>query len=349
MGKTLKDYLREQVSLHPSMQPQDVVKLCYQAAFGAEHLLADKDAAFTWLQKEFEEVKVTEMSERLYEQIHDRVCRMNLREWKRRGMPVAWLFRMFAESASFVNMYTGEDDFEQGLKAAEELVKEGAFDFSPEEWEKTSKQGPVHHSLSYRQQEQPAYRIVCSRYIRLLPVLEKLAQLPQDRIHTIAIDGRCASGKTTMASMLEKVLNAGVIHMDDFFLPEELRTKERFTVPGGNVHYERVRDEVLPKLKAADNFTYQRFDCSRMAFGEYVKVTGSDYYIVEGAYSCQTVLGKYMSLKVFSDVDRAEQLERIRRRDGEKALEVFVKRWIPLEERYIESLGDIEEGFDVVV
>lgn len=349
MGKTLKDYLREQVSLHPSMQPQDVVKLCYQAAFGAEHLLADKDAAFTWLQKEFEEVKVTEVSERLYEQLHDRVCRMNLREWKRRRLPVTWLFRMFVESASFVNMYTGEEDFEQGLKAAEELVKEGAFDFSPEEWEKISKQGPVHHSLSYRQQEQPAYRIVCSRYIRLLPVLEKIAQLPQDRIHTIAIDGRCASGKTTMASMLEKVLNAGVVHMDDFFLPVELRTEERFAVPGGNVHYERVRDEVLPKLKAAEDFTYQRFDCSRMVFGEYVKVTGSDYYIVEGAYSCQTALGKYMSLKVFSDVDKAEQLERILRRNGEEALEVFVKRWIPLEERYIESLGDIEEGFDVVV
>lgn len=187
------------------------------------------------------------------------------------------------------------------------------------------------------------------RNIRLLPILEKLEGFPKNSIHIIAIDGRCASGKTTMAEMLAKVMDASVIHMDDFFLPMELRTKERLAIPGGNVHYERVRDEVLPKLKAAEDFTYQRFDCSRMTFGEYVKVAGSDCYIVEGAYSCHPALGKYMSLKVFSDVNRAEQLERIRRRDGEKALEVFAKRWIPLEEMYIESLGDIEEGFDVVV
>ena len=35
------DHLKKQLSLHPSMQPQDIVKLCYQAAFGAEPLLPD--------------------------------------------------------------------------------------------------------------------------------------------------------------------------------------------------------------------------------------------------------------------------------------------------------------------
>lgn len=349
MGKILKDYLREQAFLHPSMQPQDVVKLCYQAAFGAEHLLADKEAAFIWLGKEFEEIEMTEVSEKLYEQIHDKVCRINLREWKRRNMPLAWLFRIFVESASHANMCGGEDNFEQGLKEAEELIKEGVFSFSVEEWEKTAKRGPVHHSEAYRQQEQPAYRIVCSRYIRLLPILEAIAKLPQNKIHTIAIDGRCASGKTTMASMLANVLNAGVIHMDDFFLPLELRTEERFATPGGNVHYERVRDEVLPKLKAADAFSYQRFDCSKMTLGDFVPVIGSNYYIMEGAYSCHSALGDYMSLKVFSDVEEVEQLERIRRRDGEEMLENFQKRWIPMEEAYFESLGKQEDIFAVRV
>lgn len=344
MSITFQDYLQEQISLHPSMQPQDVVKMCYQAAFGAEHLLADKDAAFTWLQKEFEEVKVTEVSERLYEQIDDKVCRINLREWKRRDMPLIWLFRIFVESASFVNPY-GEESFAQCLSEAEMLIQQGAFSFSVKEWEETKKQGPVHHSETYRQQEQPAYRIACSRYIRLFPILERIAQLPQDEIHTIAIDGRCASGKTTMAGMLAKVLEAGVIHMDDFFLPLKLRTEDRFATPGGNVHYERVRDEVLPKLKTAEAFSYQRFDCSKMALGDFVAVIGSHYYIVEGAYSCHPALGEYMSLKVFSDVESEEQLERIRRRDGEEMLKNFQSYWIPMEEAYFESLGKIEEVF----
>lgn len=339
MVQTFKDYLLEQVCLHPTMQPQDVVKMCYQAAFGAEHLLADKEAAFTWLSQEFEEIEVTDVSEKLYEQIHDKVCRMNLREWKRRNMPLIWLFRMFVESASFIDIHA-EDNFAQCLKEAEELVKEGEFSFSFIEWERTSKQDPVHHSEEYRQQEHPAYRIVCSRYIRLLPILEKIAKLPQKKIHTIAIDGRCASGKTTMAGMLAKVLDAGVVHMDDFFLPLELRTKERFATPGGNIHYERVRDEVLPKLKAVEDFTYQRFDCSRMMLGDFVTVKGGNYYIVEGAYSCHPALGDYMACKVFCDVEAAEQLERIRRRDGEEMLERFKKSWIPMEEAYFSSLGE---------
>lgn len=349
MSRTCKDYLLEQVALHPSIQPQDIVKLLFQAAFGAEHLLTDKNAAFSWLEKEFEEIKMTEVSEKLYEQIHDKVCRINLREWKRRGMPLIWLFRIFVESASYANLYGGQELFEQSLQEAEALISEGVFDFSIEEWQNTAKQGPVHHSEIYRQQEQPAYRIVCSRYIRLLPILEEIAKLSQNQIHTIAIDGRCASGKTTMADMLSKVLDAGIVHMDDFFLPMELRTKERFATHGGNVHYERVAEEVLPGLKSEESFSYQRFDCSKMALGDYITIVGAKYYIVEGAYSCHPALGDYMSLKVFSDVEKTEQLDRIRRRDGEEYVEAFVKKWIPLEEEYIASLGKVEDRFDVIV
>lgn len=349
MQKTVKDYLREQVALHPSMQPQDVVKLLFQASFGAEHLLTDKAAALRRLEKEFAENEMTDMSEKLYEQISGKVCRINLREWKRRKMPLTWLFRIFVESAAYANLYGGQELFARSLREVEELIQEGIFSFSWEEWQKTKKQGAVHHSEIYRQQEQPAYRIVCSRYIRLLPILEELAKLPQDKIHAIAIDGRCASGKTTMAFMLSKVLGAGVVQMDDFFLPMELRTEERLAIPGGNVHYERVAEEVLPRLKAEDNFSYQRFECSKMELGDYVTVPGAKYYIVEGAYSCHSALGEYMSLKVFFDVGKAEQIERIRRRDGEEYLEAFINKWIPLEERYIKSIPDIHEAFDVII
>ena len=102
--------------MHPSMQPQDIVKLLFQAAFGAEHLLTDKDAAFRWLQKEFEKIETTDVSEKLYEQIQDKVCRINLREWKRRNMPLSWLFRMFVESASYANLYGGQELFTKSLQ-----------------------------------------------------------------------------------------------------------------------------------------------------------------------------------------------------------------------------------------
>ena len=58
----------------------------------------------------------------------------------------------------------------------------------------------------------------------------------------LAIDGRAAAGKTTLANLLQEYFDGAVIHMDDFFLPLELRTKERYATPGGNVHYERFNE-----------------------------------------------------------------------------------------------------------
>ena len=48
---------------------------------------------------------------------------------------------------------------------------------------------------------------------------EKLRQqVRQDKPLLVAIDGRCASGKSTLAKDLQKQLDCNVIHMDDFYL-----------------------------------------------------------------------------------------------------------------------------------
>ena len=67
----------------------------------------------------------------------------------------------------------------------------------------------------------------------------------------VALEGGSASGKSTLGAELAEQLGATLIHMDDFFLPLELRTAERFAQPGGNVHWERVLAEVLQPLAAA--------------------------------------------------------------------------------------------------
>ena len=67
----------------------------------------------------------------------------------------------------------------------------------------------------------------------------------------VGIDGMAAAGKTTLAAELADKFCGEVIHMDDFFLPFELRTAERLKEPGGNVHYERFIDEVVSKIGRA--------------------------------------------------------------------------------------------------
>ena len=45
------DFFLEQMERHPAMEARDAVKLCYQAAFGAEHLLQDREAAYRYLKE----------------------------------------------------------------------------------------------------------------------------------------------------------------------------------------------------------------------------------------------------------------------------------------------------------
>lgn len=178
-------------------------------------------------------------------------------------------------------------------------------------------------------------------------LLEELWTLPAE-IRIIAIDGRCAAGKTTLAAELAEQLGGDVIHMDDFFLPPKLRTPERRSEPGGNVHYERFLTEVIPKLASGEAFSYQRFDCSRMAPGDRIPVQNNGFVFVEGAYSCHPVLGNYMDRKVFLDIDRVNQTERIRGRNGGDRLQDFLQLWIPLEEAYFLAFS-VEENADYII
>ena len=67
----------------------------------------------------------------------------------------------------------------------------------------------------------------------------------------LAIDGCCASGKTTLAVQLADRFGGDIVHMDDFFLPLFLRTPDRLSEPGSNVHYERVLTQIVTPLLAA--------------------------------------------------------------------------------------------------
>lgn len=174
---------------------------------------------------------------------------------------------------------------------------------------------------------------------RLLPILEQIEKRWQkDRCLVIALDGRAASGKTTTANKLADLLGAGVVHMDDFFLPPQLRTKERLQQPGGNVHYERFAQQVLPYLRYEQAFCYPKFDCSQMDYSGQRMVRQSSIRIVEGAYSCHPFFGEYADIRIFSDIDAHSQMERIRGRNGIEMAEIFKKKWIPMEETYFEML-----------
>lgn len=186
---------------------------------------------------------------------------------------------------------------------------------------------------------------------RIYSVIESVSKLEREnKIIVIAIDGRCASGKTTISSFLSFIFGEdinSVVHMDDFFLPKDLRTPERLKKSGGNVHSERFLEEVIPFLRDSE-FRYRKFDCSILNYSDIVEIKNKSVRIVEGSYSTHPIFGKYADITIFSDISFEEQKKRILERNGEEKLKIFSEIWIPMEEEYF-KVFDIKNSADFVV
>ncbi len=153
----------------------------------------------------------------------------------------------------------------------------------------------------------------------------------------VAIDGNCTAGKTTLASILEKEYDCNIFHMDDFFLRPEQRTAERYAQPGGNVDYERFREEVLLPLKAGNGFSYRPFACKTFTLSESVQVMPKQLNLVEGTYSLHPYFEDPYDLRIFLSVDEQTQKERILQRPPHLA-ERFFSDWIPMERLYFDAM-----------
>ena len=153
----------------------------------------------------------------------------------------------------------------------------------------------------------------------------------------VAIDGKCTSGKTTLASKLAKPYDCNVFHMDDFFLRPEQRTPERFAEVGGNVDYERFQEEVLLPLKSSKTFSYRPFDCKTFTLSDPVIVTPKRLNIIEGTYSHHPYFGNPYDLKILLTIDEETQRRRILDRP-EFLHKRFFEEWIPMENRYFAAL-----------
>lgn len=164
----------------------------------------------------------------------------------------------------------------------------------------------------------------------------------------IGIDGPCASGKTTLASRIADETGAQVIHADDFFLPVEMRTWQRLSQAGGNIHYERFAQEVASGIASGKAFEYGIYNCAHGQITEKHTVIPEGIIVVEGAYSLHPKMGIDWDLRVFVEAPIDVRLDRILARNGKEKLETFKEKWIPMEDRYFEAFG-IKEICDIVI
>lgn len=162
------------------------------------------------------------------------------------------------------------------------------------------------------------------------------ALLDQQNQTLVAIDGNCTAGKTTLANRLAEIYDCNVFHMDDFFLRPEQRTPERYAEIGGNVDYERFKDEVLIPLKTGNAFSYRPFDCKNLTLSESVSVTPKKLTIIEGSYCNHPYFGDPYDLKILLTITPELQRQRILQRPA-FLHKRFFEEWIPMENRYFEG------------
>lgn len=154
----------------------------------------------------------------------------------------------------------------------------------------------------------------------------------------VAIDGRCASGKTTFSRFLAEKLPCNVIHLDDFFLQVHQRTAERLSTPGGNVDIERFKYEVIKGILSGKDYSFRPFNCKTMSLAEPVFMKTAKVTVIEGSYSTHPEIAQHSDIKFFITTSPEKQRERVLFRNTKNA-DMFFSKWIPLEESYFSWAG----------
>ncbi len=324
------------------MRTQDYIKLLYQSEFFGGHLISNEEDSFLRLQREAETCFT---QKKIEEELNDDflgMSRINLRPFVRQNGDLYLLNQLFVKS--FSPNEGSLQNLDKKLDALLELSKERKIDlpyFSLKREVNNYKANgyPVlSHSSAVKMNYAPSYRVVKKEYWQLCDVICAINKLLNTRlVVTVAIEGNSGAGKSFFATALKKFYDCNVLSTDDFFLPFEMRTKERLSEIGGNIHYERL-SQALKIIKSSQDLEYYSFDCKT---GKQIPkiLKANRLNIVEGCYSLHPTLKKEYDLAVVLTVNKAQQQQRIFLRDGEKVFQDYLSKWIPMEQEYLKTLS----------
>ena len=324
---------------YPKLQPQDLFKFLYQSAYGCEHLVAAEKDVVDYIKQEYKRIAPIERSDvELLDGEYVRVPLSLLED----GLKPETLGALFCRSAKQESC--GREQLLEKLDVAATPAAEGKLPFSAvafrnalEKW-RAEGYPAVHHSECFREAYRPAYRVIAKEYalfLQLLSCIDK--RMAQQGKLILAVEGGSASGKTTLAALLNALYGCTVFHADDFFLRPEQRTPERFAEVGGNFDRERFLTEILEPLRSGTSITYQPFDCKTQNLLPPVSVMPTPLTVVEGAYSMHPMLASYYDLSVFLEIGEDYQRERILKRNPPVLAGRFFEEWIPMERIYFEE------------
>lgn len=159
--EALLQILKDHAARYPLMEPTDAVKLVYQNEFGGGHLIANEEAFFLWLRREYAATP-KDPGGMLWEDIGNGLVRVYLGALPEKDLDA--LGNAFLRSAA---AHRGtKESFLKKLDLLRQAAGEGIFRFTAERLEaylaEYARAGypAVSHSPRYREAYAPAYRIV---------------------------------------------------------------------------------------------------------------------------------------------------------------------------------------------
>jgi uridine kinase len=325
----------------PVMQPEDVVKLVFQAMLGVGHLLSAREKVTQYIVREMNAL-LADPEEPLFEILSPAWCRLNLRRAMAANIQPQVIAGLMLTSGCEIS-FTRQEVYDCCKRIAQSgdypLKDDKALDaILDAQWLPS-------HSAAYREEYHPAYRVISTDWIPCLEAIQRIAEKAAavDRL-LITLDGPCASGKTTLAQKLAKVFQGEVVHTDDFVIPHALKTPERLAVPGGNCDAERLAKEVVIPFKYGMPVKYRRYSCMKDALLPEQLLPDSRLLILEGSYCNLPAIQKYADVRLFLDAPWETREARLLKRESAASMQQFYDRWIPLENAYFEAYRLPDDG-----
>jgi len=165
------------------------------------------------------------------------------------------------------------------------------------------------------------------------PVLELIAaSAPKRGLTFVGIGGRGGSGKSTLAAQIP---GAQVVGTDEFW------DSEGFELT-------RLRADVFEPLLAGVTARYASWDWQARRPGGTREVEPRGIVVVEGVCALHRMFRDDYDVRVWVEAPYETRLARAIARDGEAARSTWVERWMPMEDRYVESDDPISSAQVIV-
>lgn len=170
VDKKMIAIIRKQYLEHPKMQEEDLYKLLHQAAMGSEHAVKNPAMAEQWMKEEIKDLDLSK-KENLVDTLSagGNIVRINLRSYLKSGYNPDLLVKKFILTA---NEYRGSlDTLKRYFSIARRMIKRNQLPLDLDKFNRlTAEMEPknfpaIHHSKTYEEEYNPAYRVIASKYL----------------------------------------------------------------------------------------------------------------------------------------------------------------------------------------